>query len=72
MNRATNSGSGVQYKSTGESSMEKARLVEQVCNYIRENISSSLTLEDLEKKFGVRGHSIQRWFKDIMGITPRK
>ena len=52
--------------------MEKARLVEQVCDYIRENISSSLTLEDLEKKFGVRGHSIQRWFKGIMGITPRK
>ncbi len=52
--------------------MQKARLVEQVCDYIRENISSSLTLEDLEKKFGVRGYSIQRWFKEIMGITPRK
>ncbi len=73
VNKATNSGSSIQYSSPGESDgMGKARLVEQVCDYIRENVSSSLTLEDLEKKFSVRGYTIQRWFKDIMGISPRK
>lgn len=56
----------------GVGSMERARLVEQVCNYIRSNISSSLTLGDLEGRFGIRGYTIQRWFKDIMGISPRK
>ncbi len=52
--------------------MGKVKLVEQICDYIRSNLISSLTLVDLESKFGVRGYTIQRWFKDIMGITPRK
>lgn len=52
--------------------LEKARLVEMVCHHIRSNISSSLTLMDLERQFGVRGYTIQRWFREIMGISPRK
>lgn len=71
--RSMNSGTSREYGVPNENgSMEKARLVERVCNHIRSNISSSLTLEDLEKKFGIRGYTIQRWFKDIMGISPRK
>ena len=52
--------------------VERARMVERICNYIRSNASSSLTLGKLEKVFGIRGYTIQRWFKEIMGISPRK
>ncbi len=73
MGKASGSGSVVDKTvSHDKNTLEKARLVEQVCHHIRANISSSLTLEDLENKFGVRGYTIQRWFKEIMGISPRK
>lgn len=73
MKNPGNSGQSTEFDVSEKSSdMDKVRLVEQICDYIRSNVSSSLTLADLERKFGVRGYTIQRWFKDIMGITPRK
>ncbi len=73
MKESGNSGQAAEFEtSENKGDMGKVKLVEQICDYIRSNLISSLTLVDLESKFGVRGYTIQRWFKDIMGITPRK
>lgn len=50
----------------------RINLVEGICNYIRSNLSSDLSLTVLENQFGVSRYSIQKMFKEIMGITPRK
>ncbi|MCL5874161.1 MAG: methylated-DNA--[protein]-cysteine S-methyltransferase [Candidatus Thermoplasmatota archaeon] len=50
----------------------RSDLVEKVCNYIRSNPSEDLSLPALEKWFGVSRFKIQRTFKEIMGISPRK
>lgn len=52
--------------------MSKTGMVEQICDYIRGNISDDLSLTALEKKFGVSRFTILRSFKEVMGITPRK
>lgn len=51
---------------------DKTRIVEEICDFIRGNISGDLSLSSLEKRFGVSRFTILRSFKDIMGITPRK
>ena len=51
---------------------QKAELVSRLCDYIRSNPSSDLSLSALEVKFGVNRYSIQKAFKEIMGISPRK
>ncbi len=50
----------------------KAQLVEHICNFIRSNASSDLSLEALESRFGLSRYSLQKIFREIMGITPRK
>ncbi len=52
--------------------MVKMRLVEEVCNYIRQNPTEGNSLMDLEMKFKVNRYTIQKVFKKIMGISPRK
>lgn len=52
--------------------MKKMRLVEDICDYIRRNPTESNSLVDLERQFGVNRFSIQKIFKKIMGISPRK
>lgn len=52
--------------------MRKMRLVEDICDYIRKNPTESNSLSDLEKKFKVNRFTIQKVFKKIMGISPRK
>ena len=51
---------------------EKTALVEKICDYIRQNPTYNLSLTSLEKKFGLSKFQIQKSFKEIMGITPRK
>lgn len=46
--------------------------MENVCNYIRSSPSSDLSLAALELHFGVSRFAIQKAFKEIMGISPRK
>ena len=53
-------------------SSRKVRIVEQICDYIRSNTSSDLSLPALERHFGLSRFTIQKSFKEIMGITPRK
>jgi AraC family transcriptional regulator of adaptative response/methylated-DNA-[protein]-cysteine methyltransferase len=54
------------------SNISKSDLVERICNYIRSNSSQDVSLPILEKRFGVNRFNIQRTFKEIMGISPRK
>lgn len=56
----------------GTARTSRVKIVEEVCNYIKMNLSSDLSLEVLENHFGISRYSIQRMFKEIMGITPRK
>ncbi len=51
---------------------EKTALVERICDYIKQNPTEKLTLSSLEKKFGLNKFYLQKTFKKIMGITPRK
>ena len=51
---------------------EKTALVEKICDYIKQNPTEKLTLSSLEKKFGLNKFYLQKTFKKIMGITPRK
>lgn len=47
-------------------------MVEKICNYIRSNATSGLTLAILEQKFEMSRYALHRLFKGVMGITPRK
>lgn len=52
--------------------MKKIKLVEEICDYVRRNPIASNSLSDLEKEFKVSRYTIQKVFKKIMGISPRK
>ena len=47
-------------------------LVKEVCEYIKQNLTSKITLASLGKQFGVSPYHLQRTFVDVMGISPRK
>jgi AraC family transcriptional regulator, regulatory protein of adaptative response / methylated-DNA-[protein]-cysteine methyltransferase len=55
-----------------ESKAARAELVRAVCDYIRENVDSKLTLSNLGRRFGVGPYQLQRAFVQVMGISPRK
>jgi AraC family transcriptional regulator of adaptative response/methylated-DNA-[protein]-cysteine methyltransferase len=50
----------------------KSDLVERICNFIRSNPSEDVSLPNLEARFRVNRFTIQKTFKEIMGISPRK
>ena len=50
----------------------KHNLVEQVCSFIRSNTSRDVSLSALERHLGVNRFTIQKTFKEVMGISPRK
>lgn len=52
--------------------IDKAEVVERICNYIRQNPSEDLSLSALESHFNLSRYVIQKAFKEIMGIAPRK
>lgn len=47
-------------------------LVRDICDYIRSDPSGNVSLSDLEKRFKVSRFIIQKTFKVVMGISPRK
>jgi AraC family transcriptional regulator of adaptative response/methylated-DNA-[protein]-cysteine methyltransferase len=49
-----------------------AELVKWVCDYLRENSASKITLTSLGAKFGLSPFHLQRVFTDVMGISPRE
>ena len=52
--------------------ISRSNLVESICDFIRSNPSGNLSLHSLESKFKVNRFTIQKTFKEIMGISPRK
>lgn len=51
---------------------EQAALMQLVCEYIREHIDESLTLERLGAVAGLSPAHLQRSFRRVVGITPRQ
>jgi AraC family transcriptional regulator of adaptative response/methylated-DNA-[protein]-cysteine methyltransferase len=47
-------------------------MIEQVCNYIEQNLDQSLTLEKLGRAVGASPFHLQRVFKATTGLTPRE
>lgn len=47
-------------------------IVAQLCDYIRENLDSSLTLSDLGRQAGMSPAHLQRVFKRVVGVSPRQ
>lgn len=56
----------------GGRATRRLELVREVCNYIKTNPTSRITLASLGKHFGVSPYHLQRVFADVMGISPRK
>ncbi len=50
----------------------KVEIVERMCDHIRKNPSGDLSLSALESTFALNRFYIQKTFKEVMGITPRK
>ena len=51
---------------------KKMEIVESICHHIRQNPSGDMSLSALESAFGLSRFYIQKTFKEVMGITPRK
>ena len=49
-----------------------AELVKNVCDYIRSNSTSKITLGGLGEMFGLSPYHLQRVFTRVMGMSPRK
>jgi AraC family transcriptional regulator, regulatory protein of adaptative response / methylated-DNA-[protein]-cysteine methyltransferase len=49
-----------------------AELVKRVCDYLRANSASKITLASLGQRFGVSPFHLQRVFTDVMGMSPRE
>ena len=54
------------------SSTSKSDLVESICKFIKSNPSRNVSLHTLETRFGMSRFYIQKTFKEVMGISPRK
>lgn len=50
----------------------RAELVRGVCEYIRENSASRITLRSLGDRFGLSPFHLQRTFTEVMGMSPRE
>jgi AraC family transcriptional regulator of adaptative response/methylated-DNA-[protein]-cysteine methyltransferase len=53
-------------------SARRAGLVKSVCDHIRANSASRITLRSLGENFGLSPFHLQRIFSDMMGMSPRK
>ncbi len=52
--------------------MDKFKLVSEICDFIKTNTESDITLSTLENRFGINKYKINRIFIDIMGISTKK
>ena len=53
-------------------STKEAELVRGICDYIRANSASKITLTSLGERFGLSPFHLQRTFSAVMGMSPRK
>jgi len=49
-----------------------ADLVGRICDFIRGNSTSKITLQSLGERFGMSPFHLQRVFSEVMGMSPRK
>jgi AraC family transcriptional regulator of adaptative response/methylated-DNA-[protein]-cysteine methyltransferase len=50
----------------------RAELVKEICDYLKENSTSRITLRSLGERFGLSPFHLQRVFTDVMGMSPRR
>jgi AraC family transcriptional regulator of adaptative response/methylated-DNA-[protein]-cysteine methyltransferase len=62
----------VKYQTIQQSKAAKENLVKEVCDYVRENLDSKVTLSTLGERFRISPYRLQRMFVEVMGISPRK
>jgi AraC family transcriptional regulator of adaptative response/methylated-DNA-[protein]-cysteine methyltransferase len=58
--------------SESRGSSRNAGLVGRICDFIRENSTSKITLQGLGERFGMSPFHLQRVFSEVMGMSPRK
>jgi AraC family transcriptional regulator, regulatory protein of adaptative response / methylated-DNA-[protein]-cysteine methyltransferase len=51
---------------------KKADFAEKVCDYIKGNSTTKVTLRALGERFGVSPYHLQRIFSEVMGMSPRE
>ena len=62
----------MKYQTLQENKTARADWVKEICDYIRQNLDSRLTLSSIGVRFGVSPYRLQRVFVEVMGISPRK
>jgi AraC family transcriptional regulator of adaptative response/methylated-DNA-[protein]-cysteine methyltransferase len=62
----------VRYETVQEDKASKEELVKRICDYVRQNLDSKITLTSLGNRFAISPYRLQRIFVEIMGISPRK
>jgi AraC family transcriptional regulator, regulatory protein of adaptative response / methylated-DNA-[protein]-cysteine methyltransferase len=62
----------LQRLATTRGSVRNAKLVKEVCDYMRQNSTSRMTLQSLGEKFGLSPFHLQRIFSNVMGMSPRR
>jgi AraC family transcriptional regulator of adaptative response/methylated-DNA-[protein]-cysteine methyltransferase len=55
-----------------ERQVERAKLIESVCNYIRSHYTQKITLKSLGYTFSMSPFSLQKLFKKMVGVSPRR
>ncbi|MEL6457449.1 MAG: bifunctional DNA-binding transcriptional regulator/O6-methylguanine-DNA methyltransferase Ada [Cyanobacteria bacterium J06621_15] len=57
-----------------ENKLEKShlKLIQQICNFIKEEVDKPHSLKELANKFYISQYHLQRTFKKIVGITPHQ
>jgi AraC family transcriptional regulator of adaptative response/methylated-DNA-[protein]-cysteine methyltransferase len=50
----------------------RSELVKSICDYLKDNSTSRITLDILGEEFGVSPFHLQRVFTDVMGMSPRR
>jgi len=51
---------------------KNAELVSRICDFIRQNSTSKITLQRLGRQFGMSPFHLQRIFSKVMGMSPRR
>jgi AraC family transcriptional regulator of adaptative response/methylated-DNA-[protein]-cysteine methyltransferase len=62
----------VRYETVQEGKAGKADFVNEICDFIRDNLDSKVSLTILARRFRMSPYKVQRTFVEMMGISPRK
>ena len=62
----------MQREVSGSKAQSKAELVKNVCDFLKENSTSRVTLATLGERFCLSPFHLQRTFAEVMGMSPRE